>query len=104
MANTKKDNLNKLLSDRIVLVKADNGVLLTDNRNGESGTKVYEIFNEDGSVDFDSLAFMFTDIAEYMNIPMVCDISGQEMVHITVPIGEADNLFDYDDDEDEYDD
>lgn len=101
---TQNPNLNKLLSDKIVLVRADNGILITDTTKGENGTKVYEIINEDGSVDFDSLAFMIADIAEYMNIPMVCDITGQEFVSITVPIGESENLFDEGEDEDEDDD
>jgi hypothetical protein len=98
---TQVPNLNKLLSDKIVLVRADNGILMTDTTKGENGTKVYEIINEDGSVDFDSFAFMVADIAGYMNIPLVCEVTGQEFVSMTVPIGEAGALFDEGDEEDE---
>jgi hypothetical protein len=96
---THTPNLNKLLSDKIVLVRADNGILITDTTKGENGTKVYEIINEDGSVDFDSLGFMFIDIAEYMNIPLSCDVSGLELVHMVIDIEEANELFDDEEDE-----
>lgn len=94
-----RENLNKILSDKIILVKADNGVILTDTNKTDNAVKVYQIFNEDGSVNFESFTNMIQDIAEFMNIPFEDPISGLGLVNYTMPINEINNLDDLDDTE-----
>ena len=100
-----KVDLNKLINNRIVLAKADNGIILTDITKADNSVLVYEVVNEDGSMNYDAFAKMIYDISVYMNIPLVCEVSGLTFVPIVTEIEnvkfEDSGDIDFEDDEDD---
>jgi len=100
-----KEDLNKLINNKIVLAKADNGIILTDVAKGDNSVLVYEVVNEDGSMNYDAFAKMIYDISVYMNIPLVCEVSGLAFVPVVTEIenvkfGEEGEYFDDDEEDD----
>lgn len=62
----------KNTSSRILLERADNGVILYDLGEGDTviSKMLYEVYFRDGVVDFDNMAALLVDIIENLKIPI----------------------------------
>lgn len=86
------ESLIKSKSHRILLERADNGILLYEIReDGEvSARLVYEIYNEQGLMMYDRIADLVYDIADNLRIPVEEPITNRKMAIYVVPIESAD--------------
>lgn len=70
--NTVGEKIKDRPSNRILLERTDNGVILIDldGSNTVRSKIVYEIWGKDGALDFYKLAIFMYEIAEFMNLPV----------------------------------
>jgi hypothetical protein len=99
-------------SSRILLERADNGVILYDLGEGDTviSKMLYEVYYRDGVIDFDNMAALLVDIIENLKIPISEPETNRAMEIYVVKIdpekpamGEEDFEDDDDDDNDDND-
>jgi hypothetical protein len=100
----------KNTSSRILLERADNGVILYDLGEGNNviSKMVYEIYYRDGVIDFDNMAALLVDIIENLKIPVVEPETNRAMEFYVVKIDPdkpalGDDEFEDEDDDDDDD-
>jgi hypothetical protein len=99
----------KNISSRILLERADNGVILYDisEDNSVSSKVLYEVYYKDGIIDFHNIGVLMVEIMESLKIPVAEEETNRRML-ITItkidpdkPMIDVDGLDDDDDDDDE---
>lgn len=62
----------KNISSRVVLEKADNGIILYDisEDNTVSSKLIFETYFKDGVLDFENIAGIFVEVMDIMRIPL----------------------------------
>jgi len=93
-------------SSRLILERADNGVILYDvgEDNSVSSKVVYELYFKDGILDFQNMAMMFLEIMESLKIPAIEEETNRALAISVVKIDPDKPSLDDEDDEDEEDD
>ena len=63
----------KNLSSRVILERADNGIILYDvaDDNNVSSKIIFETYFKEGVLDFENIANLFMEIMEIMRVPLV---------------------------------
>jgi hypothetical protein len=92
-------------SSRLMLERADNGVILYDvgEDNTVSSRVVYEVYFKDGILDFQNMAIMMLEIMESLKIP-VAEPETNRTIMISIAKIDPDKPIDMGEDEDEEDD
>jgi hypothetical protein len=93
-------------SSRLILERADNGVILYDvgEDNSVSSKVVYELYFKDGILDFQNMAMMFLEIMESLKIPAIEEETNRALAISVVKIDPDKPSLDDEEDEDEEDD
>jgi len=95
-------------SSRVVLERADNGVILYDvgEDNTVSSKMVYELYFKDGILDFHSIANLIVEVMESLKVPLVEEETNRMLFISMTKIdpdkpmeGEDEELDDEDDDD-----
>ena len=90
-------------SSRLILERADNGVILYDvgEDNSVSSKVLYELYYKDGILDFQNMAIMFLEIMESLKIPAIEEETNRALAISIVKIDPDKPILGEDGEEDE---
>lgn len=77
-------------TQRLLLEKVDNGVILYDVGEDDtvSSKLLYEVYQRDGAVNFDTIIAMLSDIIAHLQVPLGEEETNTKIVIVKIPLHE----------------
>lgn len=77
-------------TQRLLLEKVDNGVILYDvgEDDAVSSKLLYEVYQRDGAVNFDTIIAMLSDIIAHLQVPLGEEETNTKIVIVKIPLHE----------------